>query len=434
MRIFEVGEVMSHARGVLESDPLLSDLWVHGEICSLSQPASGHVYFDLRDEASQLKCVMFRSAARHLTAWLEIGQSVVAHGAVSLYEARSLFQLYVDLVHPEGVGLAQLQFELLCRRLADEGLFAPERKRPLPAYPRRIGVATSPGGAVIHDILRVLERRYPLVEVVVAPCAVQGENAAREIVAALQRLNERAASNLPAAQMHAAIDVIILARGGGSADELSAFSDERVARAIFASAIPVVSAVGHETDTTLADLVADVRAATPSVAAELVCPDLASLRAAIGENRRRLAAAALGAVQSERYRLDEWRRRLVWHSPQSRIAQRRQAVDELRQRARHLLRNALALRLARLEARRLQLAALNPETTLARGYALCYDPATGALVTSAQAVAPGQVVDVRLRRGLVRTEVQSTVELAPLAGTAHLAERSTANDRRSPVV
>src|SRR5581483_106925 len=315
---------MGHAREVLESDPLLSDLWVHGEISSLSQPASGHVYFDLRDEASQLKCVMFRSAARHLTARLEVGQSVVAHGSVSLYEARSLFQLYVDLVHPEGVGLAQLQFELLCRRLADEGLFAPERKRPLPAYPRRIGVATSPGGAVIHDILRVLERRYPLVEVVVAGCAVQGEQAPREIVAALRRLNERAASCLPPQEAHTAIDVIILARGGGSADELAAFSDEAVARAIFASAIPVVSAIGHETDTTLADLVADLRAATPSVAAELVCPDVAALRGTLAEDKRRLAAATMTAVQSERYRLEDLRRRLIWHSPQNRITQRRQ--------------------------------------------------------------------------------------------------------------
>ncbi len=434
MRIYEVGEVMGHAREVLESDPLLSDLWVHGEISSLSQPASGHVYFDLRDEASQLKCVMFRSAARHLTARLEVGQSVVAHGSVSLYEARSLFQLYVDLVHPEGVGLAQLQFELLCRRLADEGLFAPERKRPLPAYPRRIGVATSPGGAVIHDILRVLERRYPLVEVVVAGCAVQGEQAPREIVAALRRLNERAASCLPPQEAHTAIDVIILARGGGSADELAAFSDEAVARAIFASAIPVVSAIGHETDTTLADLVADLRAATPSVAAELVCPDVAALRGTLAEDKRRLAAATMTAVQSERYRLEDLRRRLIWHSPQNRITQRRQTVDELAQRARYLIQDAITRRRSRLESRRVQLQALSPETTLARGYALCYDLTTGALITSTRQVAPGDVVDVRLQRGFLRTEVQSTVELTPLREPAHSIERSSVDDRRSPVV
>jgi exodeoxyribonuclease VII large subunit len=352
VRIFEVGEVMSHARGVLESDPVLSDLWVHGEISSLSQPTSGHVYFDLRDSATQLKCVMFRSAARHLTARLEVGQSVVAHGSVSLYEARSLFQLYVDLVHPEGVGLAQLQFELLCRRLADEGLFAPERKRPLPPHPRRIGVATSASGAVIHDILRVLTRRYPLVEVVVAPCAVQGEHAPREIVDALRRLNERATSRLSPDEQHLAIDVIILARGGGSPDELAVFSDETVARAIFASAIPVVSAVGHETDTTLADLVADLRAATPSVAAELVCPDVEALRFAIGECRRRLGLAAVTAIQSQRHELEVARGRLAWRSPQRLIAQARQSVDELAQRARYQAREQIRARARSVQAMR----------------------------------------------------------------------------------
>jgi exodeoxyribonuclease VII large subunit len=434
VRIFEVGEVMSHARSVLESDPLLSDLWVHGEISSLSQPASGHVYFDLRDPASQLKCVMFRTAARHLTARLEVGQSVVAHGAVGLYEARSLFQLYVDLVHPEGVGLAQLQFELLCRRLADEGLFAPERKRALPLHPRRIGVATSPSGAVIHDILRVLTRRYPLVEVVVAPCAVQGEHAPREIVGALRRLNERAASRLAPGEEDLAIDVIILARGGGSADELAVFSDETVARAIFASAIPVVSAIGHETDTTLADLVADLRAATPSVAAELVCPDMEALRFAIGECRRRLGVAAITAIQSQRHELAEVHGRLAWRSPQRLIAQARQAVDELSQRARQQVREQIRVRTGRLEARRLQLGALSPETTLARGYALCYEPTTGALVTRASQVGPGDPIDVRLQSGLLRGEIITAVELESILTAAPDDSRSVGDDQRSPVV
>jgi exodeoxyribonuclease VII large subunit len=425
---------MSHARGVIENDPVLCDLWVHGEISSLAQPASGHVYFDLRDPSGALKCVMFRSAARHLTTRLEPGQSVVAHGSASLYEARSTFQLYVDLVHPEGVGLAQLQFELLCRRLADEGLFAPERKRPLPTYPRRIGVATSASGAVIHDIMRVLERRYPLVEVVLAPCAVQGEHAPREIGAAIRRLNEWATSALDAAEAHRAIDVIIVARGGGSADELAVFNDETVARAIFASAIPVVSAIGHETDTTLADLVADLRAATPSVAAELVCPEAAALRADVADYRRRLAATMLGIVQDERQRLDVVRRRLHWHAPRAEIARRRQRVDELALRARQQIRTLLTEHASRVAARRLQLDTLSPVTTLARGYALCYDPVRGMVVSDARAVAPGTAIEVQLARGVLHAAVERTRDAPAPNGKSAGAAEEKADESRYTVV
>jgi exodeoxyribonuclease VII large subunit len=421
VRIFEVGEVMRHARGLLEQDPTLADLWVHGEISSLTQSSAGHIYFCLRDGPSQLKCVMFKSAARHLTARLEPGQAVVAHGAVGLYEPQSLFQLIADVVQPEGVGLWHLQFELLRRRLDDEGLFAPERKRELPAYPRRIGVATSASGAVIHDIVRVLSRRYPLAEIVLASCAVQGDAAPREIVAALQRLNEYASPRLALAERHRAIDVVILARGGGAPEELAVFNDEAVARAIFASAIPVVSAIGHETDYTIADLVADVRAATPSVAAELVSPDLIALRADVADLRRRLANAATAAVQEQRQRLGSAHQRLVWRSPQATIARQRQQVDDLAQRARLAVRGALSQRASRLEARRLQLQTLSPLTTLARGYALCYEPSTGVLVSAAEQVTPGSTVDVRLHRGVLRTEVRATAELTNGDGRDHLA-------------
>ena len=418
MRIFEVGEVMRHARGLLENDPLLADLWVHGEITSLSQSPAGHIYFCLRDGASQLKCVMFRGAARHLTARLEAGQSVVAHGAVGLYEPQSLFQLITDLVQPEGVGLWHLQFELLRRRLEDEGLFAPERKRPLPAFPRRIGVATSASGAVIHDIVRVLARRYPLAEVVVASCAVQGEAAPREIAAALQRLNEYAASRLAGADSHRAIDVVILARGGGAPEDLAVFNDEAVARAIFASAIPVVSAIGHETDYTIADFVADVRAATPSVAAELVSPDLAVLHEDVAEARRRLAAAVVATLQEQRQRVASAKQRLAWRSPRAVVERHRQQIDDLAQRARLAVSRDLTARTSRLEARRLQLLTLSPLTTLARGYALCYDPATGGLVSVADQVSPGSTVEVRLHRGVLRAEIRATADLALVDGAA----------------
>jgi len=421
VRIFEVGEVMRHARGLLENDPLLADVWVHGEISSLSPPsANGHVYFCLREANSQLNCVLFRKDARRLRIPLEHGQSVIAHGCGTLYEARSTFQLIADLVEPEGVGLAQLQFELLRQRLEEEGLFALERKRPLPAFPRRIGVATSASGAVIHDIVRVLSRRYPLAEVVIAHCAVQGDSAPREIVAAIARLNEYAAPRLPECEQASAIDVLILARGGGAPEELAVFNDEAVARAIFASAIPVISAIGHETDYTIADFVADVRAATPSVAAELVAPDMAALQDDVLDARRRLAARIMDQVQDERQRVAAAQQRLLWHSPQATVARRRQETDDLVQRLRAAVEQAIAARRHRLEARTLQLHALSPSTTLARGYALCYD-ASGAVVTAAEQVASGSLIDVRLHRGVLRGEVQATADLASANGAARLA-------------
>jgi exodeoxyribonuclease VII large subunit len=431
VRIFEIAEVMAYARELLESDPVLGDLWVQGEVTKVYQSGAGHLYFTLRGASSQLECVMFRSALRHARTRLEAGQAVVAHGGVSLYEARGQFQLYADLVEPEGLGQAFLQFELLRRRLEDEGLFALERKRALPPFPRRIGVATSIGGAVIHDIQRVLARRYPLVEVVIAPCAVQGEAAPREIVAALQRLNDYAASRLDEAQQLAAIDVIILARGGGAPEELAVFNDEGVARAIFASAIPVVSAIGHETDHTIADLVADVRAATPSVAAELVSPDCETLRVTVDEWRRRVAVAATTAVQIHRQQVDSARQQLMWRSPQAHVAASQQRVRDLAQRACAAVAQQLASRASQLEARRLQLLALSPTTTLARGYALCYDPASGALITSANQVRPGDALEVQLHQGVVHSEVRGTAELAAADGVANPVERGAANGHGS---
>ncbi|HWP28508.1 MAG TPA: exodeoxyribonuclease VII large subunit [Chloroflexota bacterium] len=430
MRIFEVAEVVRYARELLERDPLLADLWIRGEVSSVSTSSAGHIYFALRGDACQLRCVMFRREARLLAAPLEAGQAVIVHGAISLYEAQGAFQLYADLVEPEGTGLWYLQFELLRRRLEAEGLFAPERKRPLPLYPRRIGIATSPNGAVIHDILRILERRYPLAEVVLCPCAVQGETAPSEIVAALQRLNEYAASRLPESQRAAAIDVIILARGGGAPEELAVFNDERVARAIFASAIPVISAIGHETDYTIADLVADVRAPTPSVAAELVATDVQAIRARLAECRRRLAQGMRALLQEHRRRAERGRDRLRWHAPRAQIAAGRQTIDLLVQRGYHALRQQLDAGRRRLEARKVQLLTLNPETTLARGYALCYAARTGALITAPSQVLPGDAVDIRLHHGVLRATVQSTATPAADTHESRIG-RGTTNGHRA---
>jgi exodeoxyribonuclease VII large subunit len=410
---------MYHAQRLLGNDPLLADVWIHGELSSLSQSPAGHLYFSLREGGVQLKCVMFRNAARRLTARLEAGLAVVAHGAIGIYEAQSLFQLCVDLVEPEGVGAAFLEFELLRQRLEEEGLFAVERKRPLPRFPRRIGVATSLAGAVLHDITRVLGRRYPIGELVVAGCAVQGEFAPREIVSALRRLNQYAPGGPPPPGGRAVgpIEVIVLARGGGSPEELAAFNDEAVARAIFASTIPVISAIGHETDFTIADFVADVRAATPSVAAEIVAPDCAALVSLVRDQRRRLAIATTRGLQEQRQRLGELHDRLRWRSPQATLDRGRQRVDELTGRACRALQRLLAEQRARIHGKVLQLEALSPVSTLERGYALCYEASSGRLVLDATTLSPGDAVHVRLKRGGLRGTVQSiNAETLPIAG------------------
>ena len=260
MQVYSVRQVATHLRELLESDLFLSDLWIAGEVSNLRRYPSGHLYFSLKETDAALSCVLFKSANTGFR--FEDGDAVVAHGRISFYEVRGDLQFIVDFVQPEGVGALQAEFERLKARLQEEGLFDESRKRPLPRFPRRIGVATSPAGAVFHDICHVLERRWPLAEVVLAPTAVQGPEAVPGLVGAIGALNRERG-----------IDVIIVARGGGSMEDLWAFNDEQVARAIFGSLAPVVSGVGHETDTTIADYVADLRAPTPSAAAELVAPD-----------------------------------------------------------------------------------------------------------------------------------------------------------------
>src|SRR5512136_2978956 len=267
-----VGALTRYIREMFEVDYRLQDVWVEGEVSVVSRPSSGHIYFTLKDAAAQIACVMWKSAAPTFGALLVHGGQILAHGKVSVYEPRGSYQLYVDRVQPQGLGDLHAQFELLKARLEAEGLFAPERKRPLPEFPHRIGLVTSPTGAVIRDICNVLARRWPLVEVVLAPTQVQGEDAPPQIVAALDALYRRD-------DLAHIVDVIIVARGGGSLEDLWAFNDERVARKIAESPVPVVSGVGHETDFTIADFVADVRAPTPSAAAELITPDRAEFEA-----------------------------------------------------------------------------------------------------------------------------------------------------------
>jgi exodeoxyribonuclease VII large subunit len=320
------------------------------------------------------------------------GEAVLAHGQVSFYEAGGKLQLYVDTVRPLGVGLLYAQFKELEARLEAEGLFAEAVKRPLPPLPRRIGVVTSPTGAALRDILHILGRRYPLVEVVVSPTQVQGKEAAGQIVAAVQRLQDRA------------VDLIIVARGGGSLEDLWPFNEEVVARAIRASRVPIISGVGHETDFTIADFAADVRAPTPSGAAEIAVPDQEALRASVARLRMRLGQEMQRQLQERGLRLDERARALRRLSPWAMIVARRQRVDDLTDRAGRSLRHRLAVTRERLRSASLRLAALDPRAVLSRGYAIVRR-ADGTVVLSPGQVAAGEHVDVQVRDGTFGAEV-----------------------------
>ena len=307
-----VGDLTAYIRERLEADPVLGGMWVRGQVSNVFRARSGHVYFTLRDDDGQLKSAFFKAQARRSAYLPADGDDVIVHGQVSLYPRDGTIQLYADLVEGAGAGIDQLRLELLRRQLEADGLFDPGRKRPLPVFPRRIGVVTSPDGAVWHDIRQVVARRYPLAELVLAPSAVQGDTAPQGLVAALLALQEEPS-----------IDVIIIGRGGGSAEDLAAFNDEALARSLFRSRVPTVSAVGHETDWSICDLVCDVRAPTPSAAAELATPSARQIArdidACVGRLRERAQDAVTSAVQSLRFH----EQRLVVRSPIRLVEQRR---------------------------------------------------------------------------------------------------------------
>ena len=275
MSVYAVSQVVSYMNELLAYDDVLQDIWIEGEIPQVTISAAGHAYFTLLDGNNSLRCVMFRNARG--MEHLQDGAAIIAHGRMSIYEARGDLQLVVDIAQPEGVGELQLKLEQLTHKLEQEGLFDPSRKRPIPEFPRRVGVITSETGAVWHDIQTVTARRYPLVELVLAPTLVQGDRAAAGIVEAFRAMNSEPG-----------IDMVIVARGGGSMEDLWPFNEEAVARAVFSSQAPVISAVGHETDHTICDLVADLRAPTPSAAAELAVPDRAELALRIASGHQTL--------------------------------------------------------------------------------------------------------------------------------------------------
>jgi len=451
-KVWSVSELTGRVKQLLEQQ--LGSVWITGEVTNLRVQSSGHAYFTVKDSGAQLSCVLFRNEPVAHRDLLQDGQKLLLQGDVTVYEARGQYQLIVRAVELQGIGALQLAFERLKRKLEAEGLFAAERKRPLPEYLRRIGIVASPTGAAIRDVLHVVQRRNPGLEIVLAPCRVQGDGAAREIANAIRLLNEYSGRvvDRDAAGLDTKLDLILVTRGGGSLEDLWAFNEEVVARSIFDSALPVVSAIGHEIDFTISDFVADLRAATPSAAAEIITEGVfssgpfvngaaARLRQLFGEHVKEKSddLSRLGARLSRmhpRRALNQWmqllddlqsgllrctrqgarRRRieaqnLMLRLSRARPAQilrhRRELCARTEQRLREQVLHSLRDRQQTFAALGTRLRLLSPEHVLARGYSITTDAATGAVVRSAEKVKHGQELKTRLKKGEVLSRVES---------------------------
>ena len=388
-----VSQLNEYVRRLLAGDPMLRSLRVQGEISGFKRYTSGHLYFTLKDEEACVSCVMFRSAAEALDFRPQDGQRVTIRGSASLYPQRGQFQLYVETMQREGVGELYMRFEALKRRLTAEGLFDQAIKKEIPAYPRVIGVATSRTGAVLRDIVRVARRRDPNISILLAPTSVQGAGAADEIVHALEQLNRQGEA-----------DVILCGRGGGSIEDLWPFNEEIVARAIRASKIPVISCVGHETDFTIADFAADLRAPTPSAAAELAVPEAAALRAAIDGLLEGGAAAIERRLTLERAHLARLNASAALNMPSRLLIERREtALERLTGRMTRAAQTMPQTKRARLDGLMRALGAVNPNAVLERGYAVVRQ--NGQAVTDASALDVGDLIDVTLKGGTLGARV-----------------------------
>jgi exodeoxyribonuclease VII large subunit len=444
-RVFTVTELTLTLRRLLEKE--VGTVWITGEVTNLRTQSSGHIYFTLKDSAAQLSCVLFRSEPVAHRAALQDGQRLILHGDLTVYEARGQYQLIVRAIELQGIGALQAAFEKLKQKLQAEGWFAPERKRPLPKYPQRLGLVTSSTGAAIRDLLHVIQRRQPGLEIILAPCRVQGEGAAAEIATALRLLNQWNAARASRAQT---LDLILVTRGGGSLEDLWAFNEEMVARAIYESALPVISAIGHEIDFTISDFVADVRAATPSAAAELItegvfasrrfltetAPYLRELVDRHLEERRdvlRQCTARLTRLHPRRHLEDQLQylddlhvalrrcvqqgyrdRRTAWQNLRRRLSclkpalvlnQRKQRISEARRRLQEYARSQLQARRSLLAPLAARLRLLSPENVLARGYSITADAASGRILRAAAAVRSGQKLKTKLAQGEIRSTV-----------------------------
>lgn len=394
LQVLSVTQISQYIKGKMDTDGLLSGVLIRGEISNYKMYPSGHHYFTLKDSQSALRCVMFRGDAVRMRFRPENGMQVIAAGRITVFPRDGQYQLYCVQLTPEGAGDLQLAFEQLKEKLAREGLFDEEHKKPLPKFPKRIALVTSPAGAAVRDMLRILNARWPQSGVLVVPARVQGEEAAEEIAAAIDYVN-----------YYDLADLIITGRGGGSMEDLWAFNEEVVARAIFRSAIPVISAVGHEPDVTISDFVADLRAATPSNAAELAVPDRAELAGVIAHLARRLERGMTQPVAAAREKLEGFRRSRVLADPMGYVEERRMLLDYQSRRLLHGLERSLAEEKVRFGRMAAALDALSPLKVLGRGYAIARNE-DGTVLTTPEQVQVGQAVDLRLRDGSLVCRVE----------------------------
>ena len=399
MTVITVSQLNRYVKSLLEGDANLAAVHISGEISNFTHHyKSGHLYMSLKDEGAAVKAVMFKGSASKLVFRPEDGMRVIVKARVSLYENTGAYQIYIEEMQPDGVGALQIAFEQLKKKLAAEGLFDDSRKKPLPPYPNRVGVITSPTGAAVRDILNVLGRRYPLAQVVFHPVLVQGEGAAPSIADAIRRFNEVSAA-----------DVLIVGRGGGSIEDLWAFNEELVARAVAASAIPIISAVGHETDFTICDFVADLRAPTPSAAAELAVPDTRRLLLGLENADKRMETACRGRLTHATQRLRLLADKRCLSAPQYYTEEQAMRLDYLTRRFASAARQQLGTADRRLAATASKLDALSPLKVLGRGYAIGY-AADGRVLDSVEGVTAGDSLQLRLSDGVLDCQVMNVQE------------------------
>lgn len=391
--VLSVSQLTRQIKGTLEAN--FDSLWVAGEISDLARPRSGHVYFTLKDGQAQIRAIIWRSTAARLPFQLADGQEIICQGNLDVYEARGSYQFIIRRAEPQGIGALQLAFQQLQQRLAAEGLFSAERKRQLPPFPRRIGFVTSPTGAAVRDFLEVAGRRWPGVEIIVIPAMVQGNGAARSICAGIIAANAITPS----------LDLVVVGRGGGSLEDLWCFNEEIVVRALAASTVPTVSAVGHEIDITLSDLAADVRALTPSAAAEMVIPDSQQVLALLEHMQKRLVRPVRNLLTLYRNRLDALADRPVIRRPLDRIHDSSRRLDELDQRSRSAMWATLERKQRQLSHSSATLAALSPLATLARGYSITFSKDSSTVLRDSSNVKPGDEIVTRLANGQLTSQI-----------------------------
>ena len=397
--IYSVSEVNNYIKQIVDSVPTLNDIWIRGELSNYKIYPSGHHYFTLKDGDSAIRCVMFKGSAMKLQFRPENGMKVIAAGRISVYPRDGAYQLYCSSLSADGIGDLYVAFEQLKAKLFEEGLFDEAHKKPLPKYPQRIAIVTSSAGAAVHDMIRILRRRYPLAKVLLLPVRVQGAEAPPEIVGAIRYANR-----------YQLADVLITGRGGGSIEDLWAFNDERVARAIYDSEIPVISAVGHEPDVTISDFVADRRASTPSNAAEIAVPDMAELLRELAQNKSRLQQSQGKLLELEKHRLLALAQKRVLTDPLAFIQDKRLLLDYVQQRAASAAKDTLAVQRRRFVQLTAGLDALSPLKVLGRGYAMAQNH-DGVVLKSAKQVSVGDSIQVQLQKGRLYCTVDSKEDI-----------------------